>query len=88
MYIRSDTLLTYPHTRNRAHTHAYAAQSSRAGPVNVARGEWVREELTNAKGSAAGARKESATPTVATVRCIVSGHGAPAYTIGYKSRHV
>jgi hypothetical protein len=33
----------------------------------------VREELTNAKGSAAGARKESATPTVATVRCIVSG---------------
>ena len=33
----------------------------------------MREELTNAKGSAAGARKEGATPTVATVRCTVSG---------------
>ena len=33
----------------------------------------MRKELTNAKGSAAGARKEGATPTVATVRCTVSG---------------
>ena len=33
----------------------------------------MREELTDAKGSAAGARKEGATPTVATVRCTVSG---------------
>ena len=32
MYIGSDTLDIL--TRNRAHTRAFAAQSSRAGPVN------------------------------------------------------
>ena len=73
MYIRDQTLLfTSSHVTMRTHMQ-YAAQSSRAGHVNVARGEWVREELTSAKGSAASAQKESATPTVATVRCTVSG---------------